>query len=83
MRQTTTIGLAFTLWTALLGILLVNQARLDLYIVLLLIGLLVLRALLGAYASERLTARLSIFIFLGLLAFTYIVVERVREILHA
>lgn len=83
MRQTTTIGLAFTLWTALLGILLVSQARLDLYIVLLLIGLLVLRALLGAYASEHLTARLSIFIFLGLLAFTYIVVERVREILHA
>lgn len=83
MRQTTTLGLAFTLWTALLGILLVTQARLDLYIVLLLIGLLVLRALLGAYASQRLTARLSIFIFLGLLAFTFIVIERVREILHA
>lgn len=81
MRQTVKAGLAFVVWVGLLGVVLVSGGRLDLYVVLLLIGLLVLRELLGAYASRRLTSRLSAFIFVGLLAFTYIVVQRVREIL--
>lgn len=75
-------GLAFVVWVGLLGVVLVTGGRLDLYVVLVLIGLLVLRELLGAYASRRLTSRLSVFIFVGLLAFTYIVVQRVREILN-
>lgn len=81
MRQAVVAGLAFVVWMALLGVVLVTGGRLDLYIVLGLIGLLVLRELLGAYASRRLTSRISAFIFVGLLAFTYIVIERVREIL--
>lgn len=82
MRHTVQAGLAFLVWMGLLGVVLVSGGRLDLYVVLALIGLLVLRELLGAYASERLTSRLSVFIFVGLLAFTYIVVQRVREILN-
>lgn len=82
MRQAVLAGLAFVVWVGVLGVVLVTGGRLDLYVVLLLIGLLVLRELLGAYASRRLTSRLSVFIFVGLLAFTYIVVQRVREILN-
>lgn len=82
MRQAVKAGLAFVLWVGLLGVALVSAGRLDLYVILLLVGVLALRELLGAYASRRLTSRLSVFIFAGLLAFLFVVVLRVREALN-
>lgn len=82
MRPPVLAGLAFIVWISALGVLLVQGGGLDLYIVLALIGLLVLRELLSTYATRALAARMAVFIFVGLLAFVYIVVERVRDILN-
>lgn len=83
MRASILVTLAFLILAGVLGVVLAGSGRLDLFIVLLLIGLLVLRELMGGHVSQDLTARLSIFIFVGLLAFAFIVVQRVREILGA
>lgn len=83
MRLSIQVTLAFLVLIGLLGVLLVGPGRLDLLIVLALIGLLVLRELMGSYVDQDLTARLSVFIFIGLMAFAFIVVQRVREILGA
>lgn len=83
MRLRVIVGLVFVLWTALLGVLLAGgNGGLDLYVVLLLIGLLVLRELVSAHATRDLTGRMGVFIFAGLVAFAWIVVARVREILN-
>lgn len=82
MRRRAALGLALAALVGGLGVVLAPTGRLDLYLVLTLIGLLVARALLGPYVDEALVARLDLFVLAGFAGFVFVVVQRVREILN-
>lgn len=82
MRTSVRLGLAFTVAAMALACAVVwGGGALDVFLVLLLIALLVLRELLGAHATAALRTRVGVFVFLGVVAFGYIIVQRVRAIL--
>ncbi len=81
MRLDHALALAVTGYVGVL-IVLVPGGDIGLLSVLLLIGVLVMRELAGAYASKALRERVDFFVYAGLVAFVAVVVQRVREILN-
>lgn len=83
MNLSVRVGLAFLLlaW-ALAAAVLSAGGGVDVLLVLLLVGLLGLRELMAREAPERLRARLGVFVFLGVMAFLYVLVQRVRDALN-
>lgn len=80
MRSEEVLGLAMAVWTSLL-LLVVPAGSADVFVILLLIGLLVARALVGPYAAAGTNVRVDAFIALGLVVFAVFVVRRVYDVL--
>jgi len=82
VRLAAAAGLAFIGLVGFAGAALASTGAIDVYVVVVLVGLLVLREALGAHAPASVRERIGVFVFLGVLAFVYIVVARIRAILN-
>lgn len=76
------LGFTFIVLLAVLSLFTVRGGNLDVLIVLLLIGLLIAREMVAGGAPKVVTDRLSLFLFLGGIAFVWIVIQRVRDVLQ-
>lgn len=74
------IGFAVVSWTAVL-LAAVPSGNAELFAVLVFLGLFVVRALAGPYASMTTNARLDLFVYGGLVLFALFVVRRVYDVL--
>ena len=74
------VGLAVVAWTAVL-LAAVPAGSAELFAVLVFLGLFVVRALAGPYASRTTNARIDLFVYGGLVLFALFVVRRVYDVL--
>ncbi len=74
------IALSLTIWTALI-LTLVGNSSLELFIILILIGILITRELSSVYIRPSIATRLDICIRVGIIIFIAIVGRRILSIL--
>ncbi|MGA1792457.1 MAG: hypothetical protein ACMUHM_00745 [Thermoplasmatota archaeon] len=79
LRPESKLVLALAVWTS---ICLVFVESLEVFFVLILLGILVLRELTDAYTSKPLKDRVNFFIYTFLFIFTFIVIRKVYFILQ-
>lgn len=83
MRLAVKVGLALVLAASLLAVVVVAAGGgVDVFVTLLLLVLLVLRETPAGQAPEAMRARIGVFVFLGALAFAFVIVQRVRRVLN-
>lgn len=80
MSITQKIALSLCLWAALC-LLLVGPVNYELFGILMLIGLLITRELTSTYTRPETGSRIDIFIYIGLIFFAVVIMQRVLSIL--
>ncbi len=75
------LSLSMTIWTALV-LTLVGDHGTELFIIMILIGILIARELSSIYIKPSIAYRMDIFIQVGIIAFIAIVMRRILDILE-
>lgn len=80
MMLTQKIAIALVSWTVIILVLL-EKAEIELFGILILIGILITRELSSTYVDDTTADRMDIFIYIGIIFFIAVVAGRILEIL--
>ena len=74
------IAVSMTVWTAL-WVIIVGSHDMELFGILLLIGLLITRELTSSYTGQETGSKMDVLIFIGIILFVMVIARRVLSIL--